>query len=109
MAAVRKTLGQAKPASNTLTDLYVCPASTSAVSSTLYACNQSASPSTFRVAKAIAGAADALAQYLYFDTSIPPKSTFAVTTGIVFAATDVLRVSSDTGEVSFTLDGEEKS
>lgn len=107
MPSVRKNLGQAKPAAEVLTDLYQVPALTQTTVSTLHICNQGAAPVAFRVAHAVAGAADTVAQYLYYDEIVPGGKTFTITTGITLAASDVLRVESATPDLSFNLYGEE--
>ena len=101
-----KVLGQAIPAAATLTGLYTVPGATTAVVSTLYACNQGSSVAKIRVSVAVAGAADATYQYIAFDQPIPAGRTWRETTGITLGATDVLRVQSDTGLVSFNAFGD---
>ncbi len=107
MAEAPKNLGQSLPAANTLTDLYTVPASKSTVLSTLLVCNQSASPIRFRVSHAVAAAVDARSQYLYYDEVVPANKTFTATLGISGVAGDVLRVYSNSPEVSFNAYGVE--
>lgn len=107
MAETLKNLGQAIPAGNTLSDLYTVPGATSATGSSLVVCNQGSADTTFRVAHAIAGAADTPAQYLYYDVVVYAKSSFVATLGITLAATDVVRCHSGNGLVSFNLYGVE--
>lgn len=108
MTDTLKTLGQSIPAGNTLTALYTVPAATSAVVSTLAVCNQSRTSSArVRVSVAIAGAADTLAQYIVYDMLLIPSETQTFTIGVSLATTDVVRVQSDTGAVSFNLFGVE--
>lgn len=97
---------QAYPAGNTLTDLYTVPGATSFVGSSLCACNQSStSPARVRAAIAIAGAADTRAQYFVYDAILVPNETKVFTIGVTLATTDVVRVQSDSGMVSFNLFG----
>lgn len=105
MADVIKTLGQSQPQASMLTDLCFAPLGTAAVLSTLFVCNQGSTCGHFWVSKAVAGAADALSQYIYFQTEVFPYSTFPITCGITLGSTDVLRVKSDNGQISFTADG----
>lgn len=107
MANTYKTLGQSAPAATTLTDLYTVPASTSVVASTFVACNRGAAGVKFRASVAPAGAADATSQYIYFDVALAANDTFAATLGITLAATDKVRVQTDTATVTFSLFGVE--
>lgn len=107
MADAPKVLGQSAPGATTLTDLYVVPAGTSAVVSTLVVCNRSATATTFRVSVAIAGAANANAQYLYYDVAIEGNDTFAATIGMTLEVTDVLRVYATAATLSFNAFGVE--
>jgi hypothetical protein len=107
MAETLKVLGQDDPTATVLTDLYTVPGATSAVVSSIMVCNQNATAIKFRVSVAIAGAADDPKQYLYYDVAIPALNTFAATLGVSLATTDVVRVESDTANVSFNLFGTE--
>lgn len=107
MAQTLKVLGQALPAAATLTDLYVVPAAASASCSSVIVCNQVATATSFRIAVAKAGAANASAQYVYFDLPLAASDTFIATIGMTLAATDVVRVYSASGSVSFNLFGAE--
>lgn len=102
-----KVLGQASPPATTLTPLYTVPGATSATVSTLAVCNQNGAPVTFRASVAVAGAADAPKQYLFFDRTIPPNGTVTVTIGMTLAATDVVRCYASTTGLSFNLFGVE--
>lgn len=107
MAETLKVLGQLTPAATTLTALYTVPASTQTTCSSIVVCNQNASSIAFRVSVAIGGAADTPAQYLYYDVALTKNNSFVATLGITLAATDVVRVRSDTANVSFNLFGAE--
>jgi hypothetical protein len=108
MADALKILGQSKPSGNTLTALYTVPAATSAVVSTLAVCNQSnTSSAKYRVSAAAAGSADAVSQYLVYDATLAPSESVFLTIGLSLATTDVLRVQSDSGSVSFGAYGVE--
>lgn len=108
MAVVQKVLGQSKPGAASLTDLYTVtfPALETTVS-TITVCNQSATPTSFRVSVAPAGAADTPSQYLYYDVPIAGNDTFAATFGITLASTDVVRVYNTLATLSFSLFGVE--
>lgn len=107
MADALKILGQSLPAGGTLTTLYTVPGATSAVASSIIACNQSSLPARFRLSVAVAGAADERKQYFYYDELIPGNASFPITIGISLATTDVLRCQSDNGQVAFTATGVE--
>lgn len=102
-----KILGQAYPPAAALTTLYMVPAATYTVISTITVCNQGASPAKFRLSAAIAGAADTPAQYFRFDVTIAPNDGFDLALGLALATTDVIRCQSDTGLVSFIAFGDE--
>lgn len=103
-----KVLGQVTPAAVTLTTLYTVPSSFSAVVSSITVCNLNPSiTATFRVSIAQGGAADAPAQYIYFDLPILPNDTFIATIGVSLAMNDVVRVYSSNTNVAFNLLGVE--
>jgi len=104
-----KVLGQSAPLAATLTTLYTVPAATSAVASTITVCNQSSTPTKFRVSVAPAGAGDTASQYLYYDVAIAGNDTFAATFGISLATTDVVRCYATLATLSFSLFGVENS
>ena len=107
MAEVLKILGQSQPVAATLTTLYTVPVATSASGSTLVVCNQTGGTVRIRISAAVAGAADALKQYLLYDTDLQKRSPLTLTLGFALGATDVVRVQTDTAGVSFTLFGVE--
>ena len=107
MPSAYKTLGQLDPAATTLTDLYTVPAATQAVVSTIVICNRSAVATSYRLSKAIAGAADATKQYLAYDTPIAGNSSQILTIGLAMAATDKLRAYATLATLSFNADGVE--
>ena len=106
MADSLKVLGQVIPSAGVLTPLYT-PAGSSAVVSSVLACNRGSAAARFRLAVAVAAAADDPKQYLYYDQILAPFTTFAVTLGIALATTDAIRVQSDTGTVAFNAFGVE--
>jgi len=109
MAQAYKVLGQAKPSAATLTTLYTVPAATSAVGSTLTVCNQSATPTTYRVSVRVAGAADTPKQYLVYDAPIGANESLSFTIGLALATTDVVSVYNTLATVSFNLFGVENT
>jgi hypothetical protein len=107
MAETLKVLGQAALAATTLTDVYTVPAATQAVVSSVMICNRANAARTFRVAVAIAGAADATKQYLYYDTSLAANDSLAAVIGITLAATDVVRAYASAADLSINIFGSE--
>jgi len=107
VAEALKVLGQIAPGAASLTALYTVPGATSVTASTITVCNQNATKIKFRVSVAVAGAADAPKQYLFYDVTLLANSTFTATIGVTLAATDVVRVYSDTANTSFNLFGVE--
>jgi hypothetical protein len=106
MADTYKVLGQVAPAITTLTTLYTVPAATSTTVSSLVVCNTGL-VCTFRASVAVAGAADNIKQYLYYDISLGIATTMVATLGITLAATDVVKCYSSLGTTSFSLFGVE--
>ena len=102
-----KVLGQSKPAATTLTAVYTVPGATSAVVSTITAAEQAGTNAVIRVSVAIAGAADTPAQYLAYNLKLLKNDIFTMTIGLSLGAADVIRVYSDTGDVSFNVFGTE--
>jgi len=107
MPTTYKVLGQSAPAATTPTDLYTVPAVTSAVCSSIIITNRSASVDAFRVSIAVAGAVTSNKDYIYYDVAIAGNDTFIATIGITLATTDVVRVYSTGGNLSFNLSGSE--
>jgi len=109
MADVYKVLGQSAPAATTLTDAYTVPGATSAIGSSITVCNRSATPTSFRISVAIAGAADATKQYIAFDVPIAANESKSFTIGPTLGAADVVRVYATLATVTFQIFGVERS
>jgi len=107
MTDTTKVLAQSNPSVTTLTDAYTVPAATTTVISTITVANRSATPTSFRISVAVAGAADNNKQYLYYDVAIPGNDTFATTIGVTLATTDVVRVYATSATLSFNIFGVE--
>jgi|SRR6185503_14090742 len=105
MAESLKVLGQTNPSAASLTDSYTVPGATSAVVSSITVANRSATPTSFRVSIAVAGAANSNEQYLFFDVPIAGNDTFTATLGIGLATTDVVRVYATLATLSFNIFG----
>ena len=109
MTTTLKVLSQTNPSAATLTDSYTCGAANGTVVSSLTVCNRSATPTSFRISVAPAGAANDVKQYLYFDVPIAGNNTFAATLGVSLANTDVVRVYATLATLSFNFYGQENS
>lgn len=106
MADTLKVLAQAIPASGVLTDIYTVPGATSTAISSIVVCNEG-SATSFRISIAVAGATDDPKQYLYYDVKLATKDTFIATVGVTLAATAVVRASSASGLIAFSIFGVE--
>lgn len=98
-----QVLAQSKPAAAALTDLYVAPSAV--VVSSVTICNQVAVQTTWRLSVAISGSADNPKQYLYYNLPHQANDTFIATIGITLASSDVVRIYSTDGNLSFNLFG----
>lgn len=107
MASSYRVLGQSSPSATSNTDLYVVPAATQAVCSTLVIANRAATGSTFRVAVRPAGAAIANQHYLVYDAIIAANDSIFLTLGISLATTDVVTIYASSANLSFSLFGSE--
>ena len=107
MANTFKVLGQVKPGAASLTTLYTVPALTQAIAATVVACNQSATPTAFRVSVQVAGAADDPKQYVAYDVPIGGNAVVPLPHALVLGAGDIIKVYNTLATVSFTAFGEE--
>lgn len=104
---MRQVLGQSLATKGVLTDLYTVTAGLRWTTATsLMVCNQGRSVGRFRVAVAVAGAADTGKQYLYYDTPVFVEQPFAAEFKWELGPGDVVRVQSDSGLLSFNLFGD---
>ena len=99
-----KTLAQLSPAATTLTTLYTVPSVRKCSVETVLVCNQNATAITFRLSVGVAGAADNVKQYLYYDVSVGANQTYPAYVGGL-QSTDVLRCYSSATNVSFNVNG----
>jgi glucose-6-phosphate dehydrogenase assembly protein OpcA len=109
MANIYKILGQSSPSATTSTTLYVVPASTSSVCSSISICNRGLTQTTFRVSISQGGASITNKDYLYYDVTLAGNDTFIATIGVTLATTDVIRVYSGNANLSFQVWGTEIS
>ena len=104
-----KVLGQSNPSAASLTAAYTVPGATTTTVSTIMVANRSATPTTFRISVASAGAADSLEHYIAYDIAIDGNDLFAATVGITMEATDVIRVYATLATLSFNIFGIEEA
>ena len=109
MAEALKVLGQVAPGAAAEASLYLVPAASSAVGSTLMICNRGAGTATVNVGVSVGGGALAAKDYIYYSLAVPSHDTFAATVGLSLAAADDVRVYSSTADVTFSLFGTEVS
>jgi hypothetical protein len=107
MASTYKVLGQDAPAANTPEDLYIVPAATQAVASTLVVCNRGTTNATVRVAVRPAGASILNQHYIVYDAIVPLHDSLFLTIGLSLSTTDVVTVTASTANISFSLFGSE--
>ena len=102
------TLGQVNPSATTETQLYLVPASTSAVVSTITICNQTSSAATYRIAVVKSGGATSPAaalSWIVYGATVAGTDTTALTLGITLATGDQIRVYSSSANLSFNAFG----
>jgi hypothetical protein len=102
-----KVLAQSAPSATTATDIYTVGASTETVISTIFVCNRSAAPATYRIAVRPNGATLANQHYLAFDVTVGASDSTTITSGITMDAADVLTVYASTANLSFSVFGSE--
>jgi hypothetical protein len=105
MATVYGMLGQSSPAATTLTAAYTVPASKHATVRVI-ASNRGAAD-TFRIAVSPDGAGIADAHYVAYDQAIGANDSLA-SAPFTAGSTDVVRVYSTAGSMSFSVTGIEE-
>lgn len=105
MADTVKVLGQLAPAAAVLTAAYTVPSGKTATVSSVSVCNTGAGTSYLRISIQVAGAADSLKQYIYYDLPIMTNDTFIATCGFTLGSGDVVAVRSSDGNLSFNIFG----
>lgn len=110
MAQSFKRLGAINPTANTQTNVYVVPAATEAVISTVTICNQSASNASFSLimmpASVFASPAGA-AHFLIRGAVVPAADTLVLTMGLTANAGSVVAANTNSGNISFGIFGSE--
>lgn len=102
-----KIIAQSSPVATTLTDIYTVGVGKQAVISSIIVANRSTSTVKYRIALAVAGAADNVKQYIAYDEGINPNGVNEFTIGATLGAGDVIRVYAATANLSFNVFGTE--
>ena len=105
MANAYKILGQVADASGMDQELYLVPASTEAIVSTIVVCNREAANNTFRIATKSDDSAVANADYVAYDTVIAGNDTITLTLGITLETGAEISVGASDANVTFQAYG----
>jgi hypothetical protein len=108
MATKYGVLGQAAPAAGVLTDIYLVPVQKFADRVRIISCNRGGSVSSVRVALAPNGAANSNVHDISTDKPIEPYDTVS-TVEVTLGEGSIVRVASDTGDVTFNVIGVEST
>ena len=110
MANTYKRLGAINPSANTQTNVYVIPAATSAVISTITICNQSSVNASYSLAlmnsSEFVSPANA-ATYLVRGATVPAADSIILTIGLTANAGMVLAANTSNANISFAAFGTE--
>jgi hypothetical protein len=112
MAQTYKRLGAINPSANTQTNVYVVPAATEAVMSTITICNQGSSNASFSLALMTASefnAAAPAATFLVRGAVVPAADTLVLTMGLTANTGAVLAANTNSANISFGAFGSEIS
>lgn len=105
-----KRLGAINPSANTQTNVYVVPAATEAVISTIAICNQSASNVSYSLILMDSSEYSASApasSFLVRGATVPAADTIFLTVGLTANAGSVIASNTNSSDVSFSLFGSE--
>ena len=105
MANEYKILGQVADASANDVELYLVPASTSAIVSSITVCNRESAANTFRIATKTDNSSVANTDYIAYDTSIAANDTVTLTLGITLQTGAEISVGSSDANVTFQAFG----
>jgi len=112
MAQTYKRLGAINPSANTQTNVYVVPAATEAVISTITVCNQTstnASYSLILMPSSIFASPAGAAHFLVRGATVPAADSIILTIGLTANAGSVLAANTSDGSISFAAFGSEIS
>ena len=100
-----ESLGQVRPAANTLTDCLTVDSNEQNIVSSVIIANLSNQVDYYSISHAINGAADDPMQYLAEMILLNPRDSFTLTLGITLTGDDVIRVKSQNGNIAFNFYG----
>jgi hypothetical protein len=105
-----KRLGAINPSANTQTNVYVIPAATEAVISTITICNQSSVNASYSLAimpSSIFSSPAGAAHFLVRGATVPAADTIILTIGLTGNAGSVLAANTSNANISFAAFGTE--
>jgi len=112
MAQSYKRLGAINPSANTQTNVYVVPAATSAVVSTITICNQATTNASYSLALMDASQFNAsapVATFLVRGAIVPAADSIILTIGLTANASSVFVANTNSPNISFSMFGSEIS
>ena len=101
MANAYKILGQVADASANDVELYLVPASTEAIVSTIVVANREAAANTFRIATKTDNSSVANTDYIAYDTSIGANDSITLTLGVTLQTGAEISVGASDNNVTF--------
>jgi hypothetical protein len=107
MANAYKILGQVADASANDVELYLVPASTEAIVSTIIVSNREAASNTFRIATKSDNSAVADTDYVAYDATVGANDTITLTLGITLQTGAEISVGASDANVTFQAYGTE--
>ena len=110
MAQTYKRLGAINPSANTQTNVYVVPASTEAVISTIAVCNQDSTNVSYSLIVMPPGAfasPSAAANFVIRGAVVPAADSIILTIGLTANAGTVIAANTNNPNVSFSIFGSE--
>lgn len=112
MGQIYKRLGAINPTANTQTNVYVIPAATQAVMSTITICNQSSSNASYSLSLMDSSQWSnpaPVATFLVRGAIVPAADSIILTMGITANAGCILAANTNDGNISFSAFGSEIS
>ena len=107
MANAYKILGQIADASANDVELYLVPASTEAIVSTIIVSNREAASNTFRIATKTDNSAVANTDYIAYDATVGANDSITLTLGITLQTGAEISVGASDANVTFQAYGTE--
>lgn len=97
-----------QPSAGTITDLYAVPSGFESIIASIIVCNiDDTNSATFKIRKALDGAANAASQAGWDDAELGPNETMVISPAYTLGGADKIRCSSSTGTVTFDANGTE--